>query len=258
LFTGLLDDFGGAAAAYSLRALSSAWLAGDVVEVRRTDGGSDTFTASQITNGELETFCGVGDGFVSIWYDQSGNANNATQATTTMQPKIVSAGSLNVDVNGLPTVTYDGVDDALPFVGTGFDIGDGSTYTVCRHNVISNLDGALALSSLTNNKRWYCPLTLGGNFNFGYAASTTAIVAGTDDMDQHLFSMNAGSSVEGYQDGVSQGTTTVGSGVELAATIGEVVNNFWNGDVSEVIVYNSDQASSVAGINANIVSKYSL
>jgi hypothetical protein len=198
------------------------------------------------------------DGFVSTWYDQSGNANNATQGVTTAQPKIVDAGSLSVDVNGLPTVTYDGVDDELPFVGTGFDIGDGSTYTVCRHNVISNLDGALALSSLTNNKRWYCPLTLGGNFNFGYAASTTAIVAGTDDMDQHLFSMNAGSSVEGYQDGVSQGTTTVGSGVELAATIGVVVNNFWNGDVSEVIVYNSDQSSSVAGINANIVSKYSL
>ena len=36
-FTGLLDTYPGAAAAYSLRALSAGWLAGDVVEVRQAD-----------------------------------------------------------------------------------------------------------------------------------------------------------------------------------------------------------------------------
>lgn len=95
LFSGLLDQYPNAAAAYSLRALSSGWLAGDVVEVRRSsDSTTQDFTASQITNGDLEAFCGVGDGFVSTWYDQSGNGNDATQATTTSQPKIVSAGAL--------------------------------------------------------------------------------------------------------------------------------------------------------------------
>jgi hypothetical protein len=34
------------------------------------------------------------DGHVSTWYDQSGNGNNATQATPASQPKIVDGGAL--------------------------------------------------------------------------------------------------------------------------------------------------------------------
>jgi len=114
LFTGVLDDYPGAAAAYSLRALSSGWLAGDVVEVREDTGQTtQSFTASQILNGDLEAFCGAGNGYVSTWYDQSGNANDATQATTTEQPKIVDAGALVVDGNGNPWIDFDGVDDVL-------------------------------------------------------------------------------------------------------------------------------------------------
>jgi hypothetical protein len=99
-FKGLLDLYPGASAAYSLRALSAGWLAGDVVNVRRSsDSAVQDFTASQILNGDLLTFTGAGDGFVTTWYDQSGQANNATQGTTTKQPKIVSSGSLLVDTN---------------------------------------------------------------------------------------------------------------------------------------------------------------
>ncbi len=48
------------------------------------------------------------NGFVKTWYDQSGNSNNATQATAASQPKIVSAGAL---VSG--GLDFDGVDDGL-------------------------------------------------------------------------------------------------------------------------------------------------
>ena len=113
-FSGILDQYAGAAAAYSLRALSSAWLAGDVVEVRRSsDSTTQSFTANEVSNGTLEAFCGVGDGFVSTWYDQSGNGNDATQATTTAQPKIVSAGALVTDAQGNAALKFDGNDDYL-------------------------------------------------------------------------------------------------------------------------------------------------
>jgi hypothetical protein len=36
----------------------------------------------------------LNDGFVSKWYDQSGNDNHATQGTAASQPKIVDGGSL--------------------------------------------------------------------------------------------------------------------------------------------------------------------
>ena len=36
----------------------------------------------------------IADGFVSQWYDQSGNNNHATQGTFASQPQIVDGGSL--------------------------------------------------------------------------------------------------------------------------------------------------------------------
>jgi hypothetical protein len=39
------------------------------------------------------------NGFVTTWYDQSGNANNATQATATTQAQIVSSGAVITDPN---------------------------------------------------------------------------------------------------------------------------------------------------------------
>ena len=48
------------------------------------------------------------DGFVETWYDQSGNSNDAVQATAGSQPKIVDAGVL---VTG--GLDFDGVDDSF-------------------------------------------------------------------------------------------------------------------------------------------------
>jgi hypothetical protein len=38
-----------------------------------------------------------------VWYDQSGNSNDATQTTTANQPQIVSSGAVIVE-NGKPAV----------------------------------------------------------------------------------------------------------------------------------------------------------
>jgi hypothetical protein len=52
-------------------------------------------------------------GYVSKWYDQSGNDNHAVQATPASQPKIVDAGSLVEDGNLNGSTIWDGVDDDL-------------------------------------------------------------------------------------------------------------------------------------------------
>ena len=106
-FRGLLNQYPGAAAAYSLRKLSSS--TSNVVRVRRnSDNAEQDFTAAQVSNGTLESFCGVGDGFVETWYDQSGNGNDATQSVAEGQPKIVDGGSLVAD-----GIDFDGVNDGL-------------------------------------------------------------------------------------------------------------------------------------------------
>ena len=53
------------------------------------------------------------NGTVSRWHDQSGNGNDAIQASASRQPLLV-AGRLN----GMPVVSFDGVNDKLGFTGT--------------------------------------------------------------------------------------------------------------------------------------------
>jgi hypothetical protein len=140
-FVGLLDLYPSAAAAYSLRKLRSAYT-GSAIRVRRTDlQESDIgFTAL----GELDTtallaFTGTGaldNGFVTTWYDQSGNARNATQSTAIFQPQIVSAGSVILE-NGKPALQFDAINDQLL---TGSIISDFvnstiSAFTTMKSNV---------------------------------------------------------------------------------------------------------------------------
>lgn len=107
-FTGLLDDYPDAAAAYSVRRLSSTY-SGALIEVRRS---SDN-TVQDIgydSDGDLDTaallsFVGAGDGFVRTWYDQSGNNKNLTQTTTSNQPILVNSGTLEQQ-NTLPAVRF--------------------------------------------------------------------------------------------------------------------------------------------------------
>jgi hypothetical protein len=104
----LLDRFTAATAAYSLRNLKNTFTTA-VVEVRRSnDSAESTFTSTEVANGTLEAWVGAGnDGFIKTWYDQSGNGNNATQTTTSLQPKIVSTGSL-VTHSGKPGISFPG------------------------------------------------------------------------------------------------------------------------------------------------------
>lgn len=106
----LLDTYS-ATAAYSLRQLKTGVT--NVVRVRRSsDNTEQDFTAAQVTDGTLTTFTDAGDGFVTTWYDQSGNGYNVIQATQTNQPQIVTSGVVNLE-NGKPTIEFDGSNDLL-------------------------------------------------------------------------------------------------------------------------------------------------
>lgn len=61
----------------------------------------------------LAAFVGTGDGTVSVWYDQSGNGRNLTQATPASQPRIVSAGVVETR-SGRPAIAFWGVAQGSP------------------------------------------------------------------------------------------------------------------------------------------------
>ena len=117
-FTGLLDEYPGAAAAYSLRQLSSTY-AGSAIRVRRSSDNAEQdigFVSNELDTASLLSFVGAGNGFVTTWYDQSGNSDDATQSTAAAQPQVVSSGSLILE-GGNPSLNFDGGNDYLQFSG---------------------------------------------------------------------------------------------------------------------------------------------
>ena len=110
----LLDDFAGAQGAYSLRKLRSAYT-GNCIRVRRSSDNTTQdigFNGTELDTSALSTFCGSGNGWVEILYDQSGNGRNAINTDTGEQPQIYSAGSVITD-NNKPCMKFDGSNDAL-------------------------------------------------------------------------------------------------------------------------------------------------
>jgi hypothetical protein len=59
------------------------------------------------------------NGFISVWYDLSGNSKDAIQTTTASQPRIVNAGVLDVSASGVPGI----------MVISGSTINEGGTAT---------------------------------------------------------------------------------------------------------------------------------
>lgn len=137
----LLDKVSGAVGAYSLRKLRKAH-SGAVVRVRRSsDNSEQDFIAAEVADGTLESFCGAGDGFVRWLYDQSGNDNDAGNATAAEQPKIVSSGSL-VTQNGKPSINVDGADDylAIDALASSFSGADKPISVLSVHQIKSGAD----------------------------------------------------------------------------------------------------------------------
>jgi hypothetical protein len=82
--------------AYSVRQLYSSYT-GSALRVRRASDNTEQdigFVSGGTLNvTALATFCSGTNGFVTTWYDQTGNNRNLTQATQAAQPQIVSAGT---------------------------------------------------------------------------------------------------------------------------------------------------------------------
>jgi hypothetical protein len=126
----LLQSFLGAAAsaAYSLRKLKSDYT-GSAIRVRRSSDNTEQdigfISNMYLDTGSLLSFVGSGHGFVTKWYDQSGLARDAVQATVTYQPTIVLTGSLSSE--GIrPAVYFDGSGRFLSGVFSGTDLNNAS------------------------------------------------------------------------------------------------------------------------------------
>jgi hypothetical protein len=115
-FTGLLDTYSGAAAAYSAARRLSSTYTGALIRVRRSSDNAEQdigYNGSNVLDeAALTSFVGSGNnGFVTTWYDQSGNSKNATQTTAANQPKVYDSSTGVLTENSKPTLKFDGSND---------------------------------------------------------------------------------------------------------------------------------------------------
>ena len=267
--TFLLDLYPTASFAYSMRKLRAAY-AGPAVKIRRSSDSVQAdigFDASGNFDVAAATaHIGGGTGYITAWYDQSGNGWDVTQTSGVAYEPVYSAAGMNskpsVDFTGAalaglfragvpgstacpaPTTTVMAVmdDDANGQQGTLFSWADAAINRFLCHSPYSNT--------------FYWDY---GNSTAGSGRNSVAVPAGWHT-GGHLLELGRDSGNTQYimVDGVSLVTTggmtalPTGGGANWA--IGETASGSlnYNGLLSELVIWAADLAANRAAARANV------
>jgi hypothetical protein len=278
----LLDDYPNAAAAYSLRKLDKDYT-GSAIRVRRSNDNAEQnigFVGNDLDTASLKTFVGAGNnGFVTVWYDQSGNARNATQTTAANQPRVVNAGTVERQ-NGKVSTFYDGSNDYLENNTNNFLINNISHYAVSSRGNNANTIRTIYSTGILSGT--------GNGFGFLYADNSN--FASQNNLFQNIRTISVSQAIGAYTNTIntnnlifgfstSSSDTTYFNGGNVKAVSHSRVNNgsngrivlgarrdnfllsydfYLNGTISEIVFWESNQSSNRTGIETNINDYYNI
>ena len=241
----LLDDYGGATAAYSLRLLRSTY-SGSAIRVRRSDDNEEQdigFRNNELDTSTLETFSLGSDCFVTTWYDQSEDGNNATQNLAARQPKIVSNGT-TITEGGKPIIQNVGNSCGLKM--TGITSLSSNAWVFSSVVAYSN---ALFLSD--NSSSPFTGFSISGSSADGKQNGLSAYANGVEftsySRDDYFNNLN------------SQSVFTTNfnfSSMDQYLRMG--FSSFTMYNTQEFILYDSNESSNRSGIETNINDYYSI
>jgi len=264
--SGLLSTYTGAAAAYSVRQLANT--AALCMRVRRDNDDAEQDFGFD-ANGDLDTaaiatFVGSGNnGYVSKWYDQSGNGNDTEQNTHGAQPQIYN-GTAVITENGKPAVqgqssTYPATallgSSQTPF-SSGFFVyrktGSNTLSTIVGYDAASQVDGGGTTSTFSK------ALSVMGS-NSSLTQSTTA----ADNTTQFLGSAHLGSTSSVNINGTQEGTGTTGSiilrNIFARNDLLYNTNYAFEGRIQEIVLFTNKQSSTnISGIETDINNYFSI
>ena len=200
------------------------------------------------------------NGHVTQWYDQSGNANHATQGTDASQPKIVDAGVL-LTTGGNPSVDF--YNNSL-LETSAFTDGSASSIFSVINNQSANSTRKVFYTKLDFPNKgvvWnYRGDRSAGEYDFvSYDGSTNSLTSSDSTSPFHFVSSTIiNSDKEVFINGTSKATssdTFVLDDGSLA--LGDAV--FGTGfDFQEIIIYGSDQSANRVAFEANIGETYGI
>jgi len=200
---------------------------------------------------EFATDADGGNVYVSIWYDQSGNGNNATNATESEQPLVVSGGSL-VTENGKAAIDFDGVDDYFT-LNTPITVPQSDFFIT---DVVSNVSTGFTAPYGNNSS----------DNGLAYPRTRTRLegrrlTANTSVTDwcgaQGIYTIEGvSSSYIPYENGTARGTALSVTGAYTIKTMmirrASDLLGITGGKLQERIIFLSDQSSNRTGIETNI------
>ena len=279
----LLDSYGDSSAAYSLRKLSDTY-SGFAIRVRRSSDNIEQNIGFDVS-GNLDTvsllsFVGSGNGYVTTWYDQSGNGRNSIQTTSSQQPEIVLSGSV-ITTAGKPTVRFGLVSGGVTYLQGEFSSNTSNFTFLFVGNKLSANGGYQGVNSSLYN--WSAPVcfrtnvlndwsntsNIGSRMNNGGAVgvqynSVLTTQSFSFNTNYLVWNQKIGNQLSTAKNSDSLTTSTVTTSGNITSSLiilgGNVINNdsYLNGYLSEIIVYSKDQSSNRGWIESNINSYYSI
>lgn len=213
----MLDEtgLGSAACAVSWCRKLRAAHGGSCYRLRRSTDNAELdigFSGNLSDDAAALAHCGAGDGFIVTAYDQSGNGRNPTQADTTKQPKIISAGAFITGANSKPAALFDGSND---FLRVAYTLAQPVTLSVVSKQVTWTADdrvwdgGATNAMGLLQHGASPQLFTYAGagyaNSNTGWTLGTWALLTAIYSGAASVLEVNAGTDATG-----NPGTSTTG------------------------------------------------
>lgn len=273
--TFLLNDFPTALSAYSLRRLNSTYLGSAIRVLRSSDLTSLDIgftTAGDLDTATMKTFVGAGTGAVTIWYDQSGNGNNAATGINNIatNPYIILSGVVQRE-GTRPAINY-GATGANSFkqINNNTSTTQISFFTTAKIRTAgTNFQRLLSGEVSTNASVTY--FFMGTNaseqvttfYGNGTTWGTTSTQSTTSWLTWRLVtSINNGNDNQ-YVNGslINSRSNAMGAWTGrmwIGGDYGISTNQRWFGTVSEVIVYASDKSANRTGIESKINNYYNI
>lgn len=259
----LLDTYANAAAAYSLRLLRTLYT-GSAIRVRRSSDNAEQdigFVNNVLDTSSLTSFCGSGSGFVTTWYDQSGNARNATQTTAANQPQIVSSGSVILD-SAKPCISSPS--GLLQLNATwGVSLSNPQIFYVMKITAPVGYSGHwIFLGNAGGNNHFISDAGDPGSYTDIFNNSRPKYGSFNASLNQRYLECyeNVGSTTTRFLNGVDRGSNTFTIVTPTNLNIGGRGNLGFaaTGTIQEIIIYSTGNSSNRNGIETDINNYYNV
>jgi hypothetical protein len=259
-----LDLYPNSAAAYSLRKLRIAYT-GNAIKVRRSSDNTEQdigFVDNELDTSSLTTFCIGTDGFVTTWYDQSGNSRNATQTTAANQLQIVTGGNVVLN-NGKPAI------ESLSGYKTltrawGISLSNPQVFYVGSIINLFQFDYSghwIDLGNAGQNNHFINDSTDSGTYQDFFSSTRLKYGTFNANLNQQYLECyeNVSTTTTRYLNGVNRGSNTFTPITPTNLLIGGSSATYpANGTIQELIIYASGNSSNRTGIEDNINDFYSI